>query len=172
MQIRLFVYGSLKRGEYNWHVLRDGVVDCEPARLQGAMYLRGDGYPALLLTPGLPLGTSDCARDLAGGWVAPPAGDGDWVEGELLTLRSGAFWLHRLDEFEGYFPLGAAGYARGLRGDAERPRKSEYLRVLAPVLLASGKWESVWTYTATGTPPPEWPRIPFWSRALAKELLP
>ncbi|CAN0277500.1 unnamed protein product, partial [Phaeothamnion confervicola] len=68
MNLRLFVYGSLKRDEYNWHILRDGVIAHEPARLQGSMYLRGDGYPALLLPVGLPLGTTDYARDLGGAW--------------------------------------------------------------------------------------------------------
>ena len=182
--LRLFVYGSLKRQEYNWHIIESAVDKVTAARLRARMFLRPDGYPALRVP--LPrgkgaagdgvtrvslllgehggagrVGTLDYRRDLAAAWQAlPPAcsplGEGDpWVDGQLLLLNPGPDWLERLDEFEGFFP----------------GKTSEYLRVLAP-LQVDGHWQQAWTYCAAADPTEQWPAIAEWTGSMVGKLSP
>ena len=155
-KLKLFVYGSLKRYEFNWHVIADGVKSCRPAWLTGSMFLRHDGYPALVTQENEPrLGSREYAADLALSLSAAGTADGPRVYGELLELNPGALWIERLDQFEGYFP-GAP---------------SEYLRMLVAVRVEEG-WESAWTYTAVANPPDGWPRIQEWDRTMVEKLEP
>ena len=85
--MRLFVYGSLKRGECNYHEVERWVVSVVPALAPGLLYLRPDGYPALAL------------------------GEGS-VPGELLELSDGDAALEHLDIFEGYYPGHESEYLR------------------------------------------------------------
>lgn len=84
----LFVYGSLKRGECNFHEVERWVVAVTEAWCPGRLYLRPDGYPALVLDGG-------------GG-----------VPGELLELTQPEAALAHLDEFEGYYPGHDSEYQR------------------------------------------------------------
>ena len=158
-KLRLFVYGSLKRNEFNWHVIESGVEQVTAARLRGRMFLRPDGYPAMMLSSQHRLGGLDYARDLALAWESLKSSPGDtgepWISGQLLLVRAGCQWQPRLDEFEGFFP-GAA---------------SEYLRVLAPVEIA-GQWQPAWTYTAAARPPAHWPAIEMWTGTMVGPLSP
>ncbi len=79
---RLFVYGTLARGEPNYHILEKLNGTWEPASVRGKLYRRGWGaalgYPAIVL--------DDC---------------GDTIIGQLFTSSElGANWDH-IDQFEG-----------------------------------------------------------------------
>jgi len=89
----LFVYGSLKRGECNYHEVERWVVSVVEAWCPGQLYLRPDGYPALVLDGG--------GRMSDGG-----------VPGELLELFDEVAALAHLDEFEGYYPGHDSEYER------------------------------------------------------------
>jgi len=75
---RLFVYGTLQPGAPAWHLI-DGQVRGEPApaRLPGALFDTGLGYPALRL------------------------GDGPGVSGWVVELSSPSAVLSTVDEYEG-----------------------------------------------------------------------
>ena len=90
--MRLFVYGSLKRGECNYHEVDRWVVSVVPARAPGRLYLRPDGYPALVVG----------SRE---------SGVGS-VPGELLELSDPDAALAHLDIFEGYYPGHDSEYLR------------------------------------------------------------
>lgn len=144
-ELKLFVYGSLKLGECNDDVLSAWVVEALPATIEGQMYLRPDGYPALWLKGGYPLGTSDYGADLER-CAQPVSQGGGEVQGQLLRLREGARMLERLDEFEGYYP----------------GQSSEYLRLLVSVATPDGPC-SAWTYACPeGGPRPRWVSIDEW----------
>lgn len=49
-ECRVFVYGTLKPGESNYHLCADFVVEAHPAIAQGQLYALPLGYP--VLTPG------------------------------------------------------------------------------------------------------------------------
>lgn len=143
-QLKLFVYGSLKLGECNQHVIKPWVVEWEKASTFGEMRLRPDHYPALFLPDYGTLGTSDYPRDLLLD-EAPELTEGTLIRGQLLTLQQGETALQRLDEFEGFFPGG----------------RSEYLRVSLSVNTESGP-KACWTYTGAGKSPSKWPILESW----------
>jgi gamma-glutamylcyclotransferase (GGCT)/AIG2-like uncharacterized protein YtfP len=142
--LKLFVYGSLKLGECNQHVVAPWVENWLPAATTGEMRLRPDQYPALFLPNPGKLGTSDYEADIRLS-EAPVLLDGDRVEGQLLFLREGVRCLGALDVFEGYFP----------------GRRSEYLRVALSVETDHG-FQPCWTYTGSGKPPDRWPVLRTW----------
>jgi gamma-glutamylcyclotransferase (GGCT)/AIG2-like uncharacterized protein YtfP len=74
---RMFVYGTLRRGERAWCQIEPYAAASEPARCRGAMVAFDRGYPGLQLTA-----TAE-------------------VVGELITLRDVAAALAWLDEYEG-----------------------------------------------------------------------
>lgn len=143
-QLSLFVYGSLKPGECNDHVISQFLLSAEEAHTHGALRLRPDDYPALYLEGYESLGTADYWADLKLE-TACECSSGEKVPGQLLTLREGARLLARLDEFEGFFP----------------GRTSEYLRVALSVATAEGL-KPCWTYIGVGTPPHEWRPLASW----------
>lgn len=142
--LRLFVYGSLKVGECNAHVITRWLQDWQEASTCGEMRLRPDGYPALYLSDHSSLGTSDYDSDLALD-QAPESSVGHSIQGQVLTLAPGAEALAALDSFEGYFP-----------GQA-----SEYLRVAILVDTPGGRL-ACWTYTGVGRANPHWPSLESW----------
>lgn len=80
----VFVYGSLKAGEFNYKRYLDGkVLTTEPkrARIKGSLYdMPYKGYPALLVEE---FST-------------------DWVYGEIFELLDYEATLSQLDDLEGY----------------------------------------------------------------------
>ncbi len=74
---RMFVYGTLRRGERAWCQIEPYAVGWEPARCRGTMVAFAAGYPGLLLEGETP------------------------IAGELVTLRDVPAALAWLDEYEG-----------------------------------------------------------------------
>lgn len=156
--LRVFVYGTLQRGERNHDHFCRGVVAIEPATVRGRLYDLPQGYP-MLATPGEPLaiGTCDAAADVAvqeqmalqrpaeSGRTEQLA-DGDWesIHGEILSFDDAEIRLPMLDELEDFHPEGPSLYRR--------------------VLLHSEQGQVVWTYVAPeGRLPPGAERIgPRW----------
>ncbi len=62
----------------------------------------------------------------------PASGDGEWVHGELFQLRQPEPDLQALDRVEGFNP--------------SAPKRSEYWRATAEVILESGERERAWIY--------------------------
>jgi gamma-glutamylcyclotransferase (GGCT)/AIG2-like uncharacterized protein YtfP len=131
-QLRLFVYGTLKRGFGNHRRLCRGLVRAEAAEIRGRLYDLPAGYPALVIPEAsiLALGTAQPPADVAlqSQLDAQPLlpssavnvfdGYGGWgrVEGEILTF-SDAVCLRAFDRLENFLP----------------GRRSHYQRVLARV---------------------------------------
>jgi gamma-glutamylcyclotransferase (GGCT)/AIG2-like uncharacterized protein YtfP len=79
MDLRVFVYGTLKPGGYYWPRYAEGKVAAhQPARVRGLLYHLHPGYPGLA------------------------EGEG-WARGVLLTLKDESA-LRGMDELEGYAP--------------------------------------------------------------------
>lgn len=133
MEALLFVYGSLRPGQCNFHQVAPEVIDSQPAVWPGHLLLRPEGYPALVLPPHWPVQAGQPFEWTSSLPATVPTGSAPLrVQGDILRLRIPPDFQRRLDEFEGFYP--------------DHP---EYLRVAA---AWQGKW--VWTYVA---PPGDWP---------------
>ncbi|MFP7756217.1 gamma-glutamylcyclotransferase [Thermodesulfobacteriota bacterium B35] len=118
--LRLFVYGTLKRGYWNHDRFCRGVLDVQEAVVRGRLYEMSSGIPVLQVpeTDILAHGTADPLADVA--TQARPAGHlasylepmpvsataGDWgpVYGELLTFDDPSIRLPSIDRLEGFHP--------------------------------------------------------------------
>lgn len=135
---RLFVYGTLKRGQAN-HRLIPPDAKIEKALCGGMLYDLGR-FPALALPPSLmlALGTEDCEADakLSG----QPRRDmlRRSIQGELVTFRDPSAWVPSIDRLEGYIP--------------SSPKRSLYIRVLTAAATAGGESVTAWTYAANALP--------------------
>lgn len=148
-QVRVFVYGSLKRGEVNHERYCGGYLSTVPATVWGRLYRQSSGYPMLLLPSQhalaqssgnaladthslLELGEQPLPAPIAG-LTSSLLSQGDWqaIEGELLLFDNAATRLSDLDALEEFFP-GAP---------------SLYHRVIVPV-MASNQISLAWTYVA------------------------
>jgi len=143
--LRLFFYGTLKRGFWNLDRFCRGVLDIRETEVRGRLYEMHTGIPVLQVPDGdiLAHGTLDHLADvatkarfseqLAG---IPPelalqsATASDWgrVYGELLTFDDRRH-LPAIDRLEGVRPGGS----------------SLYRRVLVPVCI-TGMAQSAWLY--------------------------
>jgi gamma-glutamylcyclotransferase (GGCT)/AIG2-like uncharacterized protein YtfP len=138
--IRLFVYGTLKRGYHN-HRLVPQAAAIQPAWTWGRLWHLRAGYPALEVPDRLILahGSDQPRRDARLQVTTPPfpvgkpKGDWDWVSGELVTLADPAVNLPPIDRLEGFRANGS---------------RSFYDRVLVTVWVNDGGLEPVtaWTY--------------------------
>lgn len=143
MAAPLFVYGSLRPGECNYHHLSAGVLQAETVSWPGQLYLRPEGYPALCLPQNWPVKT---ARP--GDWNLPTEACPELPEaatevvGTLLWLSDDAHLQQHLDNFEGFTPV-----------------DPDYLRV---AVAFRGQW--CWTYISPD-PAPSWPCISSWPPA-------
>lgn len=146
--LRLFVYGSLKRGFNNHNLYCRGVRSVEVAHTPGKLYRMPTGYPALVLPQGrlLARGSGPARADLeiqqrieknavaTGTALASPGRwGGNLVYGELLTFADPDGRLRSIDALEQFRP----------------GRKNRYERVLILVYSRTQRAELLaWTYVA------------------------
>jgi len=136
--IRLFVYGTLKRGFHN-HRLCAHASAIQPAWTWGRLYHLEAGYPALEVPDHLVLahGSDRPRHDARLQGKAPPfpvgkpEGDWDRVSGELVTMANPEADLPPIDRLEGFQANG---------------RHNLYDRVLVPVWTKDETVRPVWTY--------------------------
>lgn len=139
--LRVFVYGTLKRGERNHARYCGSAVMIEPASVLGRLFFLRAGYPMLQVPSDLILatGTSDPMADLAtqlrfgnhsSDHNASATDDWEPIEGEILSFAEGSPVLSRLDRLEDFRPDDPA---------------ATYLRALVPLL---GGAAPAWTYVA------------------------
>ena len=124
--LRLFVYGTLKRGFPNHDRFCRNAVDIQPATVWGRLYDLG-AFPALnvpeesilahgTIYPCADVATQARVTDDMPDHAAddPPAGDWDLIHGELITFPDPARDLPRLDYLEGFRPGQTSLYHRVL----------------------------------------------------------
>ncbi len=147
--LKLFVYGTLKRGYWNHDAFCEGVLEIREAQVRGRLY-EGPGFPLLevpdedVLASGTAAPLADVATQarLSGqmGSCSRPeresARAGAWVVvyGELLTFNDPESRLPSIDRLEGFRP----------------GRPSLYRRVLVPATV-EGAREFAWVYTVETT---------------------
>ncbi len=147
--LKLFVYGTLKRGYWNHDAFCQGVLEIREAQARGRLY-EGPGFPVLEVPDedilaygtanhladvatqaGLSRRVASCSRPeresaTAGAWGA--------VYGDLLTFNDPESRLPAIDRLEGFRPGGS----------------SLYRRVLVPATV-NGARELAWVYTVETT---------------------
>lgn len=135
--LRVFVYGTLKRGFHNHERLCQAATACHPATTWGQLYHLPAGYPALIIPDGhaLALGTGNPLADartqqnFKSAETCRPEGDWDTVHGEVLAFEDAESALPPLDWLEGFTP-GEPGL---------------YDRVLIQV-QSQNRWMTAWVY--------------------------
>ena len=159
--LKLFVYGTLKRGCRNHHAFCRGFVDVREASVRGRLY-EGPGYPILEVPEAdiLAQGSTDPLADAAAQarlsnrvrtglqqlLEATTQETWDTVYGELFTFDDPQTRLPAIDRLEGFHPGGCSLYRRLLV-----PASVEGVRQLAWVYavenlgigrrrIASGRW--------------------------------
>lgn len=122
--LRLFVYGTLKKGFWNHDRFRTRADSIEPATTWGRLYHLPAGFPALEVPESsiLVTGTADPLADtrtqntieLAENAMPRPEGDWDLVHGEMMTFANPSFDLPPIDRLEAFNPSGRCVYTRVL----------------------------------------------------------
>ena len=122
--LRLFVYGTLKKGFWNFDRFCTRAISIEPATTWGRLYHLPAGFPALEVPEGsiLATGTDDPLADtrtqntieLPENAMSRPEGDWDLVHGELMTFANLGFDLPPIDRLEAFDPNGRCVYSRVL----------------------------------------------------------
>ncbi len=150
--LKLFVYGTLKRGYWNYDKYCQGVLDIENAATPGRLYELTTGIPMLEIPsenilasgsgdPGadasLQNGCLDQGASFRGELKIDVSEGWNWVRGEILTFDDPDARLPSIDALERFQPDGP----------------SHYRRVLAPVLTDSGQKNVVWLYIAANPLP-------------------
>jgi gamma-glutamylcyclotransferase (GGCT)/AIG2-like uncharacterized protein YtfP len=155
MHTIVFVYGTLKRGQWNHDRFCGHAIDIRPATIVGRLYDLPAGFPALEI-PELAIlatGTDDPLTDavtqarLAERDLTMPVVTGDWdvVHGELVTFADPARDLPPLDRLEGLRPDGGGLYRRALAAiEANRGVEAAWVYHMARVRqgerLRGGTW--------------------------------
>jgi gamma-glutamylcyclotransferase (GGCT)/AIG2-like uncharacterized protein YtfP len=156
--LRVFVYGTLKRGHENHRRLCAGMISAVSATVGGRLYDLPYGYPALVI-PGenvLAAGTANSAEDArktgprTEAWGLPrdarPPEGWDVVHGELLTFDDPERRLPALDLLEGFDPRSPGLYRRVLLPVETGPRQSGMVawayivQRLFGAYLPEGRW--------------------------------
>lgn len=122
--LRLFVYGTLKRGYWNHQRFCAQARSIEPAVVWGRLYHLHAGFPALEVPEGLILarGTADSLADarrqqeIGTPRFGRPTGDWDLIHGELVTFTDPQRDLPPIDRLEGFRPGGHSMYQRVMVG--------------------------------------------------------
>ena len=120
--LRLFVYGTLKRGYWNHQRFCAQARSIEPAVVWGRLYHLHAGFPALEVPEGLILarGTADPLADarrqqeIGTPRFGRPTGDWDLIHGELVTFNDPLRDLPPIDRLEAFDPNGRCVYTRVL----------------------------------------------------------
>jgi gamma-glutamylcyclotransferase (GGCT)/AIG2-like uncharacterized protein YtfP len=120
--LRLFVYGTLKRGYWNHQRFCAQARSIEPAVVWGRLYHLHAGFPALEVPEGLILarGTADPLADartqqkIGTPRFGRPTGDWDLIHGELVTFIDPQRDLPPIDRLEGFRPGGHSMYQRAM----------------------------------------------------------
>lgn len=130
--LRLFVYGTLKKGFCNFDPFCSRAIKIEPATTWGRLYHLSAGFPALEVSESsiLATGTADPLADtrtqntieLLENAMPRPAGDWDLVHGELITFANPGFDLPPIDRLEEFDPNGRSMYQRVLVVSASQDR--------------------------------------------------
>ncbi len=157
--LRLFVYGTLKRGFWNHDRFCRGVLAVEDALVRGRLFETSSGIPVLQVPEEdiLAVGTVNPLADVATqarfaedlAFILKPvpgsATAGDWgpVYGELLTFGDPSTRLPAIDRLEGFHPGGSSMYQRVMV--AVRVETA-----ITPVWLYSMKYRSNWRRVANG----------------------
>ena len=118
--LRLFVYGTLKRGYWNHQRFCAQARSIEPAVVWGRLYHLHAGFPALEVPEGLilawgstdPLADSRRQQEIGTPRFGRPAGDWDLIHGELVTFTDPQLDLPPIDRLEGFRPGGHSMYQR------------------------------------------------------------
>ncbi|CAK0780617.1 AIG2 family protein [Gammaproteobacteria bacterium] len=142
---RLLVYGTLKRGFGNHSRHCRDALDIQTAQVWGRLFELPYGYPGLVVdsTSVLATGSHDWDRDvllqhqatLTPAAYPEPAGDWDWIPGEVMSFANPHQSMPPIDRLEGFTPGQASLYQRVL--------------LLAEV---EGVLERVWLYAAETIP--------------------
>ena len=154
-RLRLFVYGTLKRGHINHERFCAGLLEAREATARGRLYALPFGFPALVVPKEdvQAAGTADYLADARATGRQPGVGPtqalAGWgeIHGELLTFDDPEERLPAIDGLEGYRP-GEPGL---------------YRRVLIPVVpLGAEPGVLAWAYaveSASGVylPGGRWP---------------
>ena len=118
--LKLFVYGTLKRGYWNHDRFCAQAISIEPATVWGRLYHLAAGFPALEVPENtiLAQGTNDPLTDAVTqgridiqGFDRPP-GDWDLAHGELVTFTDPLRDLPPIDRLEGFRPVEHSMYQR------------------------------------------------------------
>jgi gamma-glutamylcyclotransferase (GGCT)/AIG2-like uncharacterized protein YtfP len=122
--LQLFVYGTLKKGFWNFDRFCTRAISIEPATTWGRLYQLPAGFPALEVPESsiLATGTTDpladtrtqSAIELPENGMTRPEGDWDLVHGELMTFANPGFDLPPIDRLEAFDPNGRCVYTRVL----------------------------------------------------------
>ena len=147
-ELRVFAYGTLKRGFSNHDAHCAGVLRTCPAWLQGRLFKLSPEIPAMTVRDEdiLVYGTASVAADIeaqekfesflrsreAGGPGSPGASGWRKVRGELLIFNDPETRLPLLDSLEEFQP----------------GCPSTYIRALVFIILPSGSQTCAWTYIA------------------------
>lgn len=150
-RLRLFVYGSLKRGFGNYNRFCRGVHAMEDTQIEGSLYLMPTGYPALRLSESLVLAraAASCADmeteerfaktlTASTSHAARFRPGASRVHGTILTFANPLQRLRAMDVLEEFRP----------------GHRSRYERVLIPAYSRTSQSEvPVWTYIAAELSP-------------------
>jgi len=122
--LRLFVYGTLKKGFWNHDRFCTRAISIDPATTWGRLYQLPAVFPALEVPEScIPAtGTADPLADtrtqnaiqLPENAMTRPEGDWDLVHGELMTFANPGFDLPPIDRLEAFDPNGRCVYTRVL----------------------------------------------------------
>jgi gamma-glutamylcyclotransferase (GGCT)/AIG2-like uncharacterized protein YtfP len=118
--LKLFFYGTLKRGQANHDRFCRGYLRVEEATVRGRLYDLPFGYPALVVPEEdiRAVGTADPVYDASIQQTLDPTemrqSHGLRVFGELFTFDDAEHRLPALDRLEGFDPAGPSPYRRVL----------------------------------------------------------
>jgi len=122
--LQLFVYGTLKKGFWNFDRFCTRAISIELATTWGRLYHLPAGFPALEVPESsiMATGTADPLADtqtqntiqLPKNAINRPEGDWDLVHGELMTFANPGFDLPPIDRLEAFDPNGRCVYTRVL----------------------------------------------------------
>lgn len=144
-ELRIFAYGTLKRGFSNHDQYCAGVLRICPAWLRGRLFKLSPEIPVMTVPDEdvLEYGTAGVAADIeaqekfesfkgTAGSISSGAPGWRKIRGELLVFNDPRTRLPLLDNLEEFHP----------------GRTSTYARVLVSITLSSGLQTSAWTYIA------------------------